>query len=423
MIAIVGGGITGLVLGWELAKRGVEYVVLEATERAGGVIRSATVDGRVLDWGPQRVRLTRAMDALIAELSLDADVLRAPSGLGLFVYRAGRLRRVPFSAAAFIMSDIVGPAAKLRLVAEPFTRAADPGERVSAFFTRKVGAELYDGLVAPLYGGLYGSDPAEMEVQLSVGHMLREFRVGRSLVWALLKSGGAIMPPAAASFRNGMQALPDALAARQQGHVKFGAAVSRIEAARAGWRVITAGSAIDARAVVLTVPSSISAQLLGKVAPHTTAAIAQLRYNPLAVVHLDADSDPACMGFQVALTEASLALRGVTFNESLFGRRRLHTAYLGGSRHPGIVELPDDAIAARAIAEFRQCTGRDARALAVARESMPAWDLTWRSITGLSLPPGLHVAANWHSRPGLPGRLADASRMARILTGEVPADG
>ena len=50
MIAVVGGGITGLVTGWELQRLGQDVVVLEATERAGGVIRSAEVDGRVLDW-------------------------------------------------------------------------------------------------------------------------------------------------------------------------------------------------------------------------------------------------------------------------------------------------------------------------------------------------------------------------------------
>ena len=51
MIVVVGGGITGLAIGWELDRAGTDVLVLEATERAGGVIRSAEVDGRVLDWG------------------------------------------------------------------------------------------------------------------------------------------------------------------------------------------------------------------------------------------------------------------------------------------------------------------------------------------------------------------------------------
>ncbi|HJR53873.1 MAG TPA: FAD/NAD(P)-binding protein, partial [Gemmatimonadota bacterium] len=54
MIGIVGAGLTGLALAHELARRGVEHVVLEAADRPGGVIESARVDGRVLDFGPQR---------------------------------------------------------------------------------------------------------------------------------------------------------------------------------------------------------------------------------------------------------------------------------------------------------------------------------------------------------------------------------
>ena len=66
---------------------------------------------------------------------------------------------------------------KLRLALEPLTGGADPEERVSEYFTRKVGRELYETLIAPLYGGLYGSDPADMRVGLSLIHVLREFGV------------------------------------------------------------------------------------------------------------------------------------------------------------------------------------------------------------------------------------------------------
>jgi phytoene dehydrogenase-like protein len=63
MICIVGAGLTGLALARELAGRGVEHVVLEAADRPGGVIRSGTVDGRVLDFGPQRFRMSAPLAA------------------------------------------------------------------------------------------------------------------------------------------------------------------------------------------------------------------------------------------------------------------------------------------------------------------------------------------------------------------------
>jgi hypothetical protein len=36
----------------------------------------------------------------------------------------------------------------------------------------------------------------------------------------------------------------------------------------------------------------------------------------------------------------------------------------------------------------------------------------------MTLPAGLHLAANWESRPGIPGRLAQARRLAERLAGD-----
>jgi protoporphyrinogen/coproporphyrinogen III oxidase len=155
--------------------------------------------------------------------------------------------------------------------------------------------------------------------------------------------------------------------------------------------------------------------MLADVAGDASRRIAELRYNPLAVVHLRADTGLRGLGYQVSLAE-TLRTRGVTFNDSLFGRTGVHTAYLGGARYPAVVQRSDADVAEIAVREFRVVTGRDADALAVSREWMPAWDRSWRAVEGLSLPRGLHLAANWESRPGIPGRLAQAERLAGELS-------
>jgi oxygen-dependent protoporphyrinogen oxidase len=416
VIAIVGAGITGLALAWKLARRGADFVVLEADDEPGGVIRSREVDGRVLDFGPQRARLTSAMSALVEAIDLRGELVTAPPDQDLFVYTRGRLRKVPFSVGAFLASDVVGPAAKLRAALEPFTRAADPAERVDALFRRKVGRDFYEAVIGPLYGGLYASDPADMEVGLSLIHVLREFGVGRSLVLALLARGGRMSPPPACSFRQGMQALPRALAGKLGDRVRLATPVVAVARRADGWRLATPTGEIDAAYVVLTTPADTTARLIRDVDPEAADALGALKYNPLAVVHLDAETELRGLGFQVSFTERAMALRGVTYNASLFGQHDLYTAYLGGSRFPEVVRLPDEALAVRAVAEFRRCTGYDARVLSVARERMPAWDVSWRALHGLRAPEGLHFAANWWSRPGLPGRLTEAARLAAVLT-------
>jgi oxygen-dependent protoporphyrinogen oxidase len=218
-----------------------------------------------------------------------------------------------------------------------------------------------------------------------------------------------------------MQTLPDALARALGDRLRLDSPVRALRAAGSGWRLDTDQGILDARAVVLTCAADVTARLLTDAAPSAGNAVAALRYNPLGVVHLDAQTDLRGLGFQVAFTEPDLALRGVTWNDSLFGRRGLHTAYLGGSRHPEVIDLTDADLADLAVREFRHCTGFESRPLAVARERMPAWDVSWRAIQGIALPAGLHFAANWWSRPGIPGRLAEAERLARTLAAGVEA--
>lgn len=419
MIVVVGGGITGLAVAAELDQLGVECLVLEATERPGGVIRSAEVDGRVLDWGPQRSRLTPPFRALVDALGLCDELVVAPPDLDLSVYRDGALRRVPMSFGEMLNTDLVGPAAKARLLLEPLTRAADPDESVARYFRRKIGDELYEAVVGPLFGGLYGSDPADMEVGRTLADVLDRLGIERSLLAALLRRGEGRAVPPACSFRSGMQALPDALAARLGDRLRLGTPVRTVTEHGAGWRVSLDGSPeqIDAEAVVVTVPADAAAALVHDVAPALADALGRLRYNPLGLVHLDVDAELPGLGFQVALDERASLLRGVTFNANIFPetRRGLCTAFLGGSHHPAVAAMSTDHLADEAVRAFRETTGEEVTVLAAETTRMPAWDRSWSALDGVTPPRGLHLAGNWWSRPGLPGRFTEARRVAESV--------
>lgn len=53
-VVIVGGGVSGLSLGWLLADRGIPTVVVEREDRPGGLARSFSYDGFTFDIGPHR---------------------------------------------------------------------------------------------------------------------------------------------------------------------------------------------------------------------------------------------------------------------------------------------------------------------------------------------------------------------------------
>lgn len=410
-VAIVGAGLTGLVIGHHLARADVDHVVLEAASQPGGVVRSGRVDGHLLEWGPQRTRLTPGVRELVSALGIGDRLITSPPGLPLFVYRAGRLRRVPFSIGAFLRSDIVPFAAKLPLLLEPLKAGARDEETVARYFTRKLGRGLYENLAGPLYGGLYASDPADMIVGLSLRHTLAELRVGRSLTLPLLQRGGAVDPPPACSFRDGMATLTDALHGANEHNVFLDAPVETLRRDGTVWVLETPRGIVHADRVVLTSSAPAAARILLREAPAAAAALSRLRYNPLAIVHLHAEAALRGLGYQVALGER-LATRGVTFNDSLFSRTGVYTAFLGGAKAPEVVGWSEVELGAVAVREFRQATGFDAAPIAVERVRMPAWDRSWAALSDVEFPPGLRIAANWESRPGIPGRLAQAKRVA-----------
>ncbi len=448
---------SGLALGRELARAGRECVVLEAEDRPGGVVKSVRAGGLLLEDGPQRVRLTVLFAALVDELGLRESLIMAPEDLDFLIYRDGGLRRVPLSMCGVLGSDVVSWHGKLRALLEPLTAGARDDERVAEFFSRKLGRELYEHVLGPLYGGLYGTDPGDMVVGQSLGGLLRDMGIGRSLVLARLFRRGSARPPRACSFAEGMETLPRALARALGGRVRLNAPVRAIEPRQKGWSVVTDNDGWFAEQVVLAVPAPVAARLLGEIAPDAASRIGRLRYNPLSVVQLRADAPLRGIGFQVSLAERR-PLKGVTFAHSLFGgtsgradRTGVYTAYLGAAgracipRNNDAVEdesssadargttagfravgpdnvrcgpaatSTDGALSALAAAEFRRCTGYEAEPLAIARPAMPAWDKSWSALQGLRLPPGIHVTANWESRPGLAGRFARARALATRL--------
>lgn len=412
-IAVVGGGIGGLALGYALRARGADVVVLEASRRPGGVIASMEVEGRVLELGPQRARLTTPLRQAVRALELGDELLTADE-LPLYIWAEGRLRLAPLSLAAALRTDLIGWRDRLRVLAEPFTGGLRPDETAGAFFTRKFGRRVYERVIAPLYGGLYASDPGEMPARHALAATLETLGVGRSVLRALIRGARARGAAPACSFRAGLQALPDAYAVALGDVLRLDTPVRALARDGRRFRLELDDDVVAADTVVLACPAGDAGRLLARLDPDASARLAALRYNPLALVHLLSGADLRGLGFQVARGEGK-ATRGVTWNHAMFGRDGLYTAFLGGAERPDVPPRPDAELAALAAAEFREMTGHAARAVHVSRSWIPAWDRTWAALDGVALPEGIRVCASWAARPGITGRLVDATRLAEEL--------
>ena len=419
-VCVVGAGMGGLALTHHLAERGIDSVTLEATSEPGGVVASVERADTVLEVGPQRLRLTDGLADLVTAAGLEDAVVRADPELPVYVYADGLLREVPRSAAALLRTDLLSVRGRLRALAEPLTAPIDGAETAAEAFSRKFGAEAYENLVEPLFGGTYASDPAEMPAAHALAPLAAlEEREGSLLRAALRRLRGGDVPPPV-TFEGGNQRLATALADRYADRLRLETPATGLGTDGDGSVVETPEGRIRADEVVLTAPARVAAALLSTVADGA-CGLADLAYNPLALAHLRT-AEPlgrAGLGYQVRRSEPLHTL-GVTWNGA-FGRDRLVTCFLGGMSEPEVVEWTERRIGAVAAAEFERVAGLDARPVHVRRwpDAIPAYDHSWTALDHLSLPEGVHLCTNYTGRLGVPARVREADRLAETLAARV----
>ncbi len=415
-VGVIGGGVTGLAATHYLAQRDIDAVCFEADGQPGGVVRSERVGGQVLEWGPQRVRLTPAIAELVDDLDLRDGLIEADGDLPLYVYADGHLREVPRSPTAFLRTDLLDWPAKVRLLAEPLTAPVRPDERAADAFRRKFGDDAYRNVIEPLFGGIYGSDPAEMPAEYSLERLMAlEEKRGSLLRAAVERLLGDDDVPPPVSFEDGLQTLPRALYREHEPYVHLNAAVEQVTDADAGdgYVVHTGDRAVDVDRLVVTLPAPVAATVLEDIGAATVAPLADLTYNSLALVYLRADLDRRGFGYQVRRGEP-LETLGVTWNDSLFDRDGVYTAFMGGMHDPAAVDRPDDALGAVATEEFEAVTGADAEVLSVLKlpRALPAYDTSWAALEDVELPDDVELVTNYTGRLGVPSRLRAAQQVA-----------
>lgn len=287
-VVVVGAGITGLAAAYRLQKvaraRGLalEIRILEAQDEVGGKIRTHRHGDFLLELGPDSWHAAdQRLRSLIADLELGAEVI--PGGAsGTYVHFRGALRAIPAGAVLgvptrlwpVLASPIVSARAKLRLGAAlfPSTQTVPEDESVASLYRRLFGGEISDRLAAPLLSVIYSDDIEHLSARIAVPRIVRMLEQQRSVILGLRREagtsrkepGGAALRAPSATFVDGMQSLPEALAARlSPGTVlRATAACAVTRSAERLCVATTGGEVLAADEVIIATPSPVAARLL-----------------------------------------------------------------------------------------------------------------------------------------------------------------
>jgi oxygen-dependent protoporphyrinogen oxidase len=221
--------------------------------------------------------------------------------------------------------------------------------------------------------------------------------------------------PPAFSFAAGLQRLPEALSVKHEEAIRFDSPVETVRDTAGGFELELATETVSVDAVVVTAPASEAGEILQ---PVTDGAdrLQSLRYNPLAIVHLESDYRADGYGYQIRRGEGFKTL-GVTWNASLFDRDGLYTCFLGGMHSPRLIDRPESELGQLARDEFEAITDGTASVIDVrrSRDAFPAYDTSWEGLEQVTLPPRVHLATNYTSRLGIPARVREARTLANSL--------
>ncbi|MGO9856831.1 MAG: protoporphyrinogen oxidase [Acidimicrobiales bacterium] len=310
-VVVVGGGISGLTAAWELTggaerrRDAPTVVLLEASPRLGGPLRSDVVAGRTVDMGPDGFlgRRPEAID-LCTELGL-ADTLMPIAARGASVWARGRLRALPEGHALGIptrfwptaRAGVLGPRGVLGLARDavlprPDVRGPIGDRAVGPLVARKLGQQVVDVLVDPLIGGIHAGSVDDMSAAATFPPLLAAAQRRGSLMRALraeVPAPDPAGPPLFWSLEGGMGSLVQALASclrAREVDLRLSAPAERLERAGDAWSVWAAGEEARADAVVLATPAPATATLLEHHDNEAAGLLQAIDYSSVVVVTL-----------------------------------------------------------------------------------------------------------------------------------------
>ncbi len=405
-IIVVGAGLAGLTCAKVLAERGAEVVVFEASDGAGGRVRTDERDGFLLDRGFQ-VYFTAYP---VSRRHLDHAALNLMAFDPGAIVRRGREESVlsdplrdPKALASSLLSDAATFSDKLRtltLAAGSVTEGAvaagdlDGEDSSSLDYLRGYGfsERVIDDFYRPFYGGIF------LDRSLSTSARVLRF------TFKMLATGKTAVPA------RGIGEIPKQLAARLPvGAVLINSPVRSL--LRDGDRVVgveVAREEHEADAVVVATDAPIARRLAGAAAPEGSVGQICVYYAADGVrsgkkIVLNAEDG----GFVNNAVEIS----AVAPSYAPRGQHLLSVVALGG------FELPDAEIYRRGIADVtRWYPQADLAPLAVYRVPYAQF----------SQPPGIHERLP-ENRTGTPGLVLageyteDSSINGSMLSGEKAA--
>lgn len=447
---VIGGGLTGLTTAYRLRQKGVNFCLIEHSERLGGQIQTFRRDGFVYEAGPSTglVSKTEVVD-LFDELGGDSLVQYArPVAQRRLIGYKGRFCPLPSGLMSAIATPLFSWRDKFRILGEPWRKAGqDPYETIASVVRRRLGQSFYTYAIDPFIGGIYAGDAEALVTRYALPRL-----------YALEQEWGSWVRGACAkmcqgkteaerrvdkriySCYGGLSAMIDALVERiGSEHVLLSTTIKEVQRLPNGmWQLtlLKRGEQVQmqCRSLISTIAPQALVTMLGEVLPSgLSAPLISMRHAPVvqvAVGYKAIDLDFEAFGALIPRIEDAQVL-GILNPSAGFESRApeggvLLSVFLGGMRAPRFIEQSDEAVRTFVIKSLDKWLGiqqiPDLLHIFRHQQAIPQYERsTGERIEAIAQLEaecmGLFVGGNMLDGIGMPDRIAQGYRLAeRVVT-------
>lgn len=366
-VLVLGGGISGLAVAWNLYKAGIPFKLIEKKAETGGVISSHITHDTVLDFGPNSLRdRDGSIRKLAEEVGLRDEIVQISEAFKTrFIVRNKKLHALTPSPLTFLTTKVISGKSKLRVLAEPFiSKGSSEDESMGAFLERRIGKEAVEYLVDPVFSGIYAGDIYRISKKEILPKLAENEQKFGSIVMGALRSKREKpeIKPMVLTFRKGIQQLTEAISTELSDHI-LNEEVTGIRKTKRGFEVETSEQKYHAEKVISCLPAHSLSSVLNGFDPALSQTLRSIDYAPMLSTQVifnakGIELPQSGFGFLIPRKE-NLRLLGAIWKSSIFpeltSKGKTHfTLMTGGAHDPDILSDDIQDVEQKILSEFSE---------------------------------------------------------------------
>ena len=374
-VTVIGAGLTGLTTAHFLKLKGKSIRIIEKSDRTGGVINTLSEKGFTFETGPNTGSATNAEITKLFD-SLGNSCLIEPANEDAkyrWIWKGGKWNSLPSGPVSAVSTPLFTLSDKFRILGEPFRKAGkNQNESVADMVVRRLGKSFLTYAVDPFISGVYAGDPNYLVTRFALPRLYNlEHNYGSFVRGAIRKKKESKGIPDERKYkgvfsvkgglRNLILALENSIGKE---NIITSAGSTTIQPDEKIFTVQTTSGKEELKwksnYVIITGGASQLGSLLPFLPTESYTAITSLEYAKVVQAAVGFSDwkgiSLKAFGGLIPSAEKRNAL-GILFPSSIFSDKAPHggamlSVFLGGFRHPEMVEFSDQKTEEIALKEI-----------------------------------------------------------------------